>query len=187
MPQFSNSSDNNTVERKFTLNLTPTDAGSAFRFHYQRHFFSIKNLVISLTLFAFAAATSVLPSSDELLKILFFLVSFFIIQFTGFALFSAVYLLIVANWMGRRYFSQQLSLHEPMLIFWDDNGLKTESKSMSSFTPWDNYRIVAENNSIVLLYQSDLMFQFLPKRALSASQIADLRSYAGRFVAASRR
>ena len=187
MTQLPDSHNNTLPGNRFTLNLKPNDARAAFRLHYRRQFFSKNSLIFSLALFLAVAAISVLPSSDEIPKVIFFLTGFVVFQIIAFGLFAAVYLLVVVPYIGHKFFTQQLSLHEPMLICWNDSGFRTKSETISTFTPWENYRKLVENRYVVLLYQSNIAFQFIPKGALSTSQIADLRSYSARFVASSRR
>lgn len=83
-------------------------------------------------------------------------------------------------WKARRMFGQQKSLHETYELEWDEQGLSVHGRLAQSTTPWDAYLKKKENERIVLLYQSDLLFQMLPKRAFTAAQLQALRPYLDR-------
>lgn len=80
-------------------------------------------------------------------------------------------------WKARRLFVQQKSLHETYELAWDDEGLSMCGRLGQGRTPWDAYLKKKENEAIVLLYQSDLLFQMLPLRAFTAAQRQSLQPY----------
>jgi hypothetical protein len=80
-------------------------------------------------------------------------------------------------WKARRMFGQQKSLHETYELAWDDEGLSMRGRLGQGRTPWNDYLKKKENERIVLLYQSDLLFQMLPRRAFTAVQMQALQPY----------
>ncbi|MFC4822086.1 YcxB family protein [Dokdonella ginsengisoli] len=80
-------------------------------------------------------------------------------------------------WKARRMFGQQKSLHETYELAWDDEGMSIRGRLGQGTTPWDSYLKKKENERIVLLYQSDLLFQMLPRRAFTAVQMQALQPY----------
>lgn len=93
---------------------------------------------------------------------------------------------------ARRVFRQQKSLHGPITFSWSEAGLHTRSESGQSEFPWDHYWGWQQDAAIMLLYHSERIYQFIPKRVLSPEQAADLvavmerqRSGAGAVAASS--
>jgi hypothetical protein len=53
-----------------------------------------------------------------------------------------------------------------------------DGKNAQSLTPWADYRKWTENGELFLLYQSDRLFQMMPKRAFaSAEDMRELRDF----------
>lgn len=65
---------------------------------------------------------------------------------------------------ARRIFAQQKNLQQPFELRWDDDALRGVSERGSSNTPWSDYLKSAQDDRIILLYLSDVMFQMVPKR-----------------------
>jgi hypothetical protein len=65
---------------------------------------------------------------------------------------------------ARRIFAQQKNLQRPFELRWDDDALCGASERGSSNTPWSDYLKSAQDDRIILLYLSDVMFQMVPKR-----------------------
>jgi len=76
----------------------------------------------------------------------------------------ATAMLVYLPWKSRRMFRQQKSLHASYEVEWDDAGLTVRGEHLLSTTPWDAYIKRKENARVLMLYQSDLLFQMLPKR-----------------------
>jgi len=76
---------------------------------------------------------------------------------------------------ARRIFAQQKNLQQPFEIRWDDDGLRGVSERGSSHTPWSDYLKWSQDDRIILLYLSDVMFQMLPKRCFG--QPAQLEAF----------
>ena len=68
---------------------------------------------------------------------------------------------------ARRLFSQQKNLQRPIGFTWDRQGLGWISENGSGRIPWDDFIKWRQNERVVLLYHSDLLFQMLPKRAFT--------------------
>ena len=50
------------------------------------------------------------------------------------------------------------------------------AQSWVSITPWSDYVRYREGEDVILLYASAVLFHFIPRRALSAADQADLRA-----------
>lgn len=83
----------------------------------------------------------------------------------------------------RRLFRQQKTLHRPMTYSWSQAGLKVTNESGEWLFAWADYLKLAENGTIMLLYEGPRLFQMLPKRFFTAEQLADLRHHAGKLAA----
>jgi hypothetical protein len=80
--------------------------------------------------------------------------------------------------LARRIHAQQRNLWEEVEASWDERGLRLRTGSGEVRTPWADYRRWREDEEVVLLFHSDLLFQILPKRALEAEAVAGLRQLA---------
>lgn len=76
---------------------------------------------------------------------------------------------------ARRIFAQQKSLHEDIEASWDDTALDLSTPSARSRHEWSDFRKWSEGSNVILLYQSDALFNMLPKRAFSPDGLADIR------------
>lgn len=65
----------------------------------------------------------------------------------------------------RKLFAQQKSLQRPVEFSWDEQALHWSSENGSGRSPWSDYLKRRQNERIVLLYLSDVMFQMIPKRS----------------------
>lgn len=80
--------------------------------------------------------------------------------------------------ISRRYYQQAAVLHEPITAAWSAHGLATQSRMMTTSMPWSAYIGRLEDDVILLFFQTDTFCQFIPKRALSAEQVQQLRAAA---------
>ncbi len=72
----------------------------------------------------------------------------------------------------------QRHLQEELTVTWDTQGLRAATLNSDTRTPWPHYRRWREDARVVLLYQSDALFQFIPKRVLGKDQVTDLQTRA---------
>ena len=70
---------------------------------------------------------------------------------------------------------------------WDADGLLAETPQSRVLVRWADYVKRRENDAVILLYHSDPLFQFLPKRAFDAAQLASLRTFLDRVPSSRRR
>lgn len=80
--------------------------------------------------------------------------------------------------VARRIYHQQRNLHRDLTLAWDDDELRYTWAKGHSRSAFADYLRWAENRDIILLFHSDTLFQFIPKRVLDHAQIEDLRSIA---------
>ena len=78
------------------------------------------------------------------------------------------YLLIPAR--SRRAFAQQKMLHHRVDVDWSDEGVRLMSEPGNSSFDWRDFTRVEQGRDVILLFQSDYLFNFIPRRALSADQ-----------------
>ena len=75
----------------------------------------------------------------------------------------------------RRMFAQQPAYREPMTFEWSDEAVAFESVLSRTRIGWVQLFRSRETRRDFLLYLSDTVFLFVPKRALTDEQAADLR------------
>ena len=89
-------------------------------------------------------------------------------------LWIGVILWVVLPFRVRRIFRQQKNLSRETALYWDRTGLHTRTANGTSMTPWADYVRFREGEDVILLYHSLALFQFIPRRVLSADDQADL-------------
>ena len=80
--------------------------------------------------------------------------------------------------LARRLHRQRANSHSPISVNWSDAGFAAKTPTASSLTPWAHYFRWREDSHVILLYLTEVLFQFIPKRVLSAEQLASLRASA---------
>lgn len=94
-------------------------------------------------------------------------------------LFAPAWRLLLRLWLlpvyTRRYHAQAAILREEFIVGWDQAGLDSRTRRTTNLVPWEDYIARREDASTLLFYQTDAMFQFLPKRVLTPAQVARLR------------
>jgi hypothetical protein len=85
---------------------------------------------------------------------------------------------LVVPQRARRIYRQQRGLHGDVAASWDDTAFRVRVGESNSTTPWAHYIGWRENKAVLLLFHSDLLFQFIPKAALTPDQLEDLRACA---------
>ena len=81
---------------------------------------------------------------------------------------------------SRRVYAQQKSLQVPKQASWDAESLSLTSARGSYRFEWSDFLRIVENDAAILLFQSDALFNIIPKRALSAEQAASIMRHAPR-------
>ena len=77
---------------------------------------------------------------------------------------------------AHRIFAQHKALHAVTHVRWNEEGIVFETEHGHSRHFWTDFVDMAENETLVLLFQSENLFNFVPKRALSTADAAELAS-----------
>jgi hypothetical protein len=78
----------------------------------------------------------------------------------------------------KKIFTQQKELNSPFEIEFTDAGMTTSNEFGNSTRPWKNFIKWKENNELIMLYHSDVMYSIIPKRIFADSQqIEMVKSY----------
>jgi hypothetical protein len=73
----------------------------------------------------------------------------------------------------RRVYAQQKDLQQTATIRWTDTAYETEIASGKITTPWSEFFQWKRGKGILLLYRSEVMFNFLPTEGEEFSRAAD--------------
>ena len=79
---------------------------------------------------------------------------------------------------ARRIYRQQRGLRQEVTLAWTREELAIQTALGQARLPWADYIRWREDRNIVLLFQSDAIFQMLPKRVLSPAALGELRACA---------
>jgi YcxB-like protein len=92
----------------------------------------------------------------------------------------ALWLAIIAGlpswWSARRQFLKQPGAHGPRTVLLDTSGAHWRWNGGSSDIEWKNYIRSVEGKNQILFYTSPACFNILPKRAIAAEQLSEIRS-----------
>lgn len=89
----------------------------------------------------------------------------------------AVWTLWLIPTLARRNFRMQRSLHGDFSYGWDADKLMVSTEYGSFDMPWSHFHGWAENDKMLLLFESDRLYRVIPKRVLSPEQQTDLRHH----------
>jgi hypothetical protein len=76
---------------------------------------------------------------------------------------------------AKRFLSQQKSLQGEVSIGWDAEGVAFVAQAGQSRMAWGDYFKWLENDSVLVLFQSELLLNVLPKRCLSEGEVVEIR------------
>ena len=79
---------------------------------------------------------------------------------------------------ARRTFAQQKSLQGEVAVKWSDAGISMTSDRGHAHFKWEAFVEIVEDRDAILLRQTDMLFNFIPKRALSNEQAASIMRHA---------
>lgn len=85
--------------------------------------------------------------------------------------------LILGPRAARQAFAAQKTLRAPVDYSWSPEGLSFSSEYGENLVPWAHLHSWLENDKIILLFEGPRIYRMLPKRLLSADQLAQLREY----------
>ena len=78
---------------------------------------------------------------------------------------------------AKRFVSQQKSIQGEVSIGWGAEELAFVAKAGQSRTAWGDYFKWLENDSALVLFQSENLLNVLPKRCLNEDQVVEIRSH----------
>lgn len=162
-------------QRSVTFDVKPEDLAQVYRFNYRRQ--TKKSLVkIFALLIPLAVFLGWIMTSDRLHWSILALIIWSLWLVLGLIASAIVYFNISRT--SQKIFDQQKILHETTTVRWSDAGLVTETEHSRTNLPWNYYVDIAEDSHTILLWQSAVLINFIPKSALSESQVADLLALA---------
>lgn len=159
-----------------TFQPTAGDFVAAYRLAFVTSFKTMRALLCyALGATPFAMIGAVYRSSEGAL----FCVTLFIMYSLIFTVVvTIIYLFVPVR--ARRLFSQQKSAQNPFRVEWSEKGITFKSDRLYRHIFWNELLKSTENSRAILLYQSDVMFSFIPKRVLSPEQAASIMAFARR-------
>lgn len=97
------------------------------------------------------------------------------------ALGGAAAVLLLTIWLAvpfqaRRHFRQAAALRDEIEASWDENAIRFSSAHGNSNLAWREFHRWAENERLFLLYQSQMLYNIVPKRALDEGKMLELRN-----------
>lgn len=77
-------------------------------------------------------------------------------------------------WKVRQHHRQAASFRDEITLSWDDDRFRLNGERGSIDFAWTDFHRWSENDDLLLLYHSDLLFHAVPKEALSEGQLDDI-------------
>ena len=78
--------------------------------------------------------------------------------------------------LARRIYWQTRSYQEEWSVELTRSGNRARAAGIEHFVPWTNYVAWSETDRVILLYHSDMLFQFVPKPAVETDTMQVFRS-----------
>ena len=82
--------------------------------------------------------------------------------------------------LGRRAMKTQPNLSHEWRVDLSEHGVRAVTPNQDSFVAWADYVAWGEDARVLLIYQSDRLFQFVPKRGLEPNFLEVVRRLAAR-------
>lgn len=79
---------------------------------------------------------------------------------------------------SRRTFAQQKALHQETEVAWEEDGITFRSAQGTTRFGWSDFVRIYEGSGAIIFFQSDALYNFVPTRALTDEQMADIRARA---------
>jgi hypothetical protein len=156
--------------RTITLTLTADDYIAANKLFTIKTFTSRWRLAGYLIIVAIFVLSLFAPESRRSA-----FTPFYIMMAVGFALpfFQYFY---VARAAARKSYAAQKTLRYETMVSWTEDNVTLTNQQGGVTIPWSDFLKWADNDKVFLLFQGPRLFNMLPKRALTAAQIDDLRA-----------
>jgi hypothetical protein len=74
---------------------------------------------------------------------------------------------------AEKIYNQQAALRANYTYSWDKDGVSVSSATVQAKRPWSDYIKTLENEHLLLLYHSDIMFEIFPKTWFANPEQAD--------------
>lgn len=106
-----------------------------------------------------------------------------VLVFLGWAAFLA--LILFSNYLQiskrvHRTFVQQKAFHEAIDVEWTEEGITFRSSRGFGNYSWDDFLDAVEDRDVIILFQSDELMNFIPKRVLDLERAQAIMSFWGR-------
>ena len=84
------------------------------------------------------------------------------------------------SWLGlprvvRRIYGKQKTLHADCTVSWNEEAMGVVTPKATQHMLWTDFIRWSESKTSIILFQSDHLFNFIPKSALSAENLTDFR------------
>jgi len=149
--------------------LMQNDFTEAFAVHRQRRS-AVKGFMVVVFWMGIAFASHVLYGAMRAHDTMRLLPLFFL------AILWVIVVEIFPRWNVRRQFTKQPGAHGPRKLMLDVSGAHWRWSGGSADVEWRNYIRSVEGANQILFYTSPSCFNILPKRAMEAEQLSELRS-----------
>lgn len=162
--------------RTVVIQLQPEDLALAQRLHFWQHVRSrgglIRLAIIGVVATVVFAGLLRLMGDQAVMPVVIFAL------IVPVAVLAFPYLIthLLGGVAARRTFKQQKTLHKPAKLTWNEQGVVMQSEYGDARVPWADFRKTREDQRVILLYESDRLYRLIPKRCLSAAQLADIQS-----------
>ncbi|MCW4462277.1 YcxB family protein [Sphingomonas sp. BT-65] len=157
------------------FSLTADDYVTATRLHMTREFYRSKLIKLTALMGLFYAALVFLTLGQWTWQYAAIAAGLGAVAAAIIVLGIAVTNHIMIARRSRRIYAQQKSLHDEFEFFWDETAFNLATQSARSRHNWADFRQWAEGPDAIILYQSDALFNMLPKRAFPEEALADIR------------
>lgn len=162
-----NVADPNTV----SFTLTPEDYADASRLHARRYFLNSIRLKLLAAIIVVGASLAIgFSGLDSVAGSLAGGALVGLVVLVAWIVFA--YFFILPR-QARKIYGQQKTLQYPVEAGWSSEAYSASSAAVASTVPWLDYHGWSADDKIILLMQSPILFQMLPRRALREEQAQD--------------
>lgn len=151
--------------------LSEADLHAVYRLHFKASFKTRKMRVTLLSCFLFFAIVGMITAQDNgAISLISSSLAYIVFGFIAIGIAWCVMYLGLSR-KARRIFLQQKSLHDKTEVSWSESELNFKSERGSTKYFWSDFVRIVEDRDMIVLYQSDNLMNFIPKRVLTSEQI----------------
>ncbi|TKT80019.1 YcxB family protein [Aquamicrobium sp. LC103] len=158
-----------TPSTSASFTITAEDYANALRLHMRRYWVTKSGPKLFIAaMFALCLIAMIASGFDPTPT------TVAIVVMVGTAIWPLLAYFLLIPWQARKIYREDKTLQHPIEASWTRDAYFASTATVTNTIPWSDYFGWSADEKMVLLMQSPVLFQMLPRHALSGEQAEDL-------------